>query len=321
MQTLKNNENKALEQLVSLNQSQLHKVLYSFLKNKYSTVVSTEDGIYAIGDIPIALVAHMDTVFKSPVKNFYYDIKKNTVWSPEGLGADDRAGIFIILQILKSGMRPSVILTRDEEIGCCGAFGFSQMPCPFKDLKYLIELDRRGSCDCVFYDCVNEEFIDYVESFGFIEDFGSFSDISALCPEWGICGVNLSVGYENEHEKIETLNIGVVFKTIEKVKKMLSQKDIPDFKYKEAPYSMFKSLMPTEDSYFKVKCSKCGRTFSDFESIPAKGLNGKVVFYCPDCAVNKISWCSVCGEAFEVDPTDTTKHICKDCENKIKGAI
>ena len=35
------------------------------------------------------------------------------------------------------------------------------------DLKYIIELDRRGSDDCVFYQCDNHEFDAYVEKFGF----------------------------------------------------------------------------------------------------------------------------------------------------------
>ena len=55
-----------------------------------------------------------------------------------------------------------------------------QVPQPFADMKYIIQLDRRGTSDCVFYNCANEAFIEYVEKFGFIENFGSFSDISEI---------------------------------------------------------------------------------------------------------------------------------------------
>ena len=34
----------------------------------------------------------------------------------------------------------------------------------------MIELDRRGKNDCVFYDCYCPDFIEYVEQFGFEEN-------------------------------------------------------------------------------------------------------------------------------------------------------
>lgn len=114
---LSSNDYKLFEQLVSMTQPQLHKLMGSFLKEKYPKVVVSEDYIIAEGDIPIALVAHMDTVFKFPVYDLYYDAKKNVAFSPDGLGADDRAGVFAILQIIKAGLRPSIILTTDEEKG------------------------------------------------------------------------------------------------------------------------------------------------------------------------------------------------------------
>ena len=196
-----------------------------YLKAKYDNVIVTKDYIIAIGNIPIALIAHMDTVFKIPVSDLYYDQKKGVLWSPEGLGADDRAGIFAIIKILQDGLRPSVILTTGEEDGGVGACAICDKypECPIPGLKYLIQLDRHGSNDCVFYDCYCPEFVDYVESFGFCERWGSFTDISFLMPEWQIVGVNLSIGYEDEHSRTEILNIGPLFDTIRKVKNMLTE--------------------------------------------------------------------------------------------------
>ena len=94
---------KLFESLVKLPQKSLKKVLSSSLRRNYKKVVETPEYIYAVGDIPIALVAHMDTVFKSPPRNIYFDTDKGVIWSPEGLGADDRAGVFAILNILKKG--------------------------------------------------------------------------------------------------------------------------------------------------------------------------------------------------------------------------
>ena len=219
MRILNKQELTLFENIVGVSQESLRAVLYKFLKQYYTNVVYDEDFLIAHGTIPIALVAHMDTVFKSPASEVFYDRKKNVMWSPTGLGADDRAGIYAIIQIIKHGYRPHIIFTTDEEIGCVGASELSYLPCPFEDLRYIIQLDRRNANDCVFYDCDNPEFEKYVESFGFVTAFGSFSDISELCPRWGMAGVNLSIGYRDEHSVSEILFVGQMLDTISKVEK------------------------------------------------------------------------------------------------------
>ena len=320
MRGLKAKEYETLEQLFKMKQGSLLKTMSYFLQSKYKTVKTTADYIYAIGDIPIALVAHMDTVFPKPVSELYYDTRKNVMWSPQGLGADDRAGIYAIIQILCStNLRPHIIFTTDEERGGIGASVLAQENCPFPRLKYMIELDRQGKNDCVFYSCDNDDFVAYIESFGFIEDFGSFSDISILGPAWQVCSTNLSVGYENEHTYIETLNISALLNTIEKVKKMLQEESIPDFKYIEFSLStkrwfqdLYSSNGAAGDNDFYVHCKKCKGLFSGYEVFPVKGLDGKTCFYCPDCIVENIEWCDNCGEPFEIDPNNPKK-ICNDC--------
>lgn len=312
MRVLSDSDYRLFERLVSLSQKEMQKAMSQYLKSKYEKVIFTKDYLVAIGDIPIALVAHMDTVFKTPVSDLYYDQRKGVLWSPDGLGADDRAGIFAILKILQDGYRPSVIFTTDEEQGGLGASALASVtPCPIPNLKYMIQLDRRGSNDCVFYDCYCPEFVDYVESFGFCEKWGSFSDISFLMPEWEICGVNLSVGYEDEHSYTEILNVGPLYDTIKKVKKMLSEENIPDFKYDELD-AVYSSLWMKGDIYGQY-CSKCKKLFSEYELFPVKGLDGKRKFYCPDCIVGNVDWCEVCQEAYEITDPAESKQICKEC--------
>ena len=191
------NDYQLFRALAELTQEQLRNLLFAHLKRKYKKIIATEDYIYAVGDVPIGLLAHMDTVFKAPPEEIYYDTRQNVIWSPQGLGADDRAGVFAILKILQqTKLRPSIIFTTNEEVGGLGAFQLAdEVKKPVSDLKFLIQLDRRGSDDCVFYDCDNREFVNFIESYGFKENFGSFTDISILCPIWGIAGVNLSIGY------------------------------------------------------------------------------------------------------------------------------
>lgn len=302
---------KLFEKLVSINQGQIKQVMEHYVRFIFGkeNCIITKKYVVGIGTIPIALVAHMDTVFDLPVKDLYYDQKKGVLWSPDGLGADDRAGVFAIIKILQSGFRPSVIFTTDEEKGGEGACELGQIPCPIPNLKYMIELDRQGVDDCVFYDCYNPQFMDYVESFGFQERQGSFSDISFLMSDWNICGVNLSIGYIDEHTYSETLHLKPMLETIKKVEKMLSEEEIPDFKYAELNYKKY--LMGNTTKDFERHCEECGEILYEYELFPVK-YKKEAIYLCPDCVSQKVSWCTKCGEPFYTD--DLKKEICDDCK-------
>lgn len=320
MRLLKEKDFKTFEQLCSLTQAATKKTMSSYLHTKYKKVTETKDYICAEGNIPIALVAHMDTVFSyRDNKEVYYDRQKNVIWSPDGLGADDRAGIFAIIQILKAGLRPHIILTTDEEKGALGAEKLAQTECPFADLRYIIQLDRRGAIDCVFYSCNNEQFVEHVESFGFAEAIGSFSDISVICPAWKIAGVNLSIGYRDEHSTSEILFVGHMLNTIDKVICMLTQKEIPSFEYIpfEFEYSnsyWYRNWIGGYKSNSDDKhCYVCGKEFLPEELIPVKDEKGINNYYCIDCVgAETVQWCSCCGDAYEVSDTNKSG-LCEDC--------
>lgn len=345
MKTLNQQELKSIEQFFQLKQPQLMKAMKHYLSMKYENVIVTKEYLIAVGEIPVALVAHLDTVFKEPPHDIFYDRVKNVMWSPDGLGADDRAGVYAIVQILKSGLRPTVIFTTDEELGCLGAEALAeQVKTPYTDLKYIIELDRRGSNDCVFYSCNNPEFDAYVESFGFVTNFGSFSDISAICPAWKIAGVNLSIGYYDEHSISETLYIGQMYDTIRKVKHMLEAAgDAPKFEYIEdfSYKKWFTKVSKDEDDYWgwdpsygisredwasfmepQSKCNKCGQWDYDYNLFPVKDQNNKTAFFCCDCLpqVEGLLWCSICGEPFiDTELPEDAEKLCKDCRGKVNG--
>ena len=315
MRILSDGNLKLFEQIVKMNEVSLLKTMNTYLKRFYNKVTYTKDYVYAIGDIPITLVAHVDTVFKERPEDVFYDRVKNVLWSPQGLGADDRAGVFAIINIVKSGLRPHIIFTTGEEMGGLGARVLTyKEPKPFAEMKYIIQLDRQGKDDCIFYECDNIKFIEYIESFGFHEEYGSFSDISELCPTWKIAGVNLSIGYKNEHSFIEILYIDYFLSTVEKVKKMLKDvNNINSFEYIPALYSL-SSLNPTS----LYKCKNCGKIFTEYELFLVKGIDGKNVYYCPDCIYGNVNWCDSCGKAYEIDfREDTTIKKCKDCRDII----
>lgn len=296
MKRLPDKDLKMLEHLFSLSEKDLLIAMTRFLKKKYEQVELTADYVYAVGDIPIALVAHLDTVFAHPAMEVYYDREKGIMWSPDGLGADDRAGVFSIIKIIQSGLRPSIIFTTKEEVGGLGALALSKIPCPFEGLKYMIELDRRGTNDCVFYDCYNPDFINYIEQFDFYEQWGTFSDICYLMPGWQICGVNLSVGYNNEHTRSETLYVPALLNTIEKVKRMLNEKDIPDFEYRELDYTSVHIKKYLGDTYAQCEC--CNVYHFDSNIFPVRVGLTEVQLLCLDCVDKKANWCEECGEPY-----------------------
>lgn len=225
--------------LLKLSEAELQEVLYKLLVKMYGkeNVVYTKDYVFAKGKIPICLVAHTDTVHKElPV-----DILHNhrMLWSPQGIGGDCRAGCYALLKIAEKGFRPHLLFTAQEEVGCLGAKKFVEDYQEFDgDLKYFIEIDRRGSKDCVFYNCDNKKFEEYVKTFGFETAKGSCSDISKLAPHFKVSAVNLSAGYFSEHTKNEYIRFDYLLNTIKKVISMLKDEpNVEKFEYIAKTYS------------------------------------------------------------------------------------
>ena len=223
--------------LLRLSPDRLKEVLFWYLKRKGMSPVNEDGYIYAEGDIPILLVAHMDTVFDEPPKFLSYFAENDMLYNPVGgLGGDDRCGVYAILKLLEK-YKPHILFTEDEEIGAIGARKAAKnLPKP--DVKYMIEFDRSGSNDCVFYTCGNQNFKDYVETFGFKTAIGSFTDIKVLGEAWDIAAVNLSSGYYNEHTENEYVVFSELQKTIDRADRMIRDlKNVLPFDYQTKRYT------------------------------------------------------------------------------------
>lgn len=228
-----------LKELCRMTQKEMKSFLKKELEKRYAVVIDDDGFLYARGTMNVCLTSHMDTVYKEPPKAFIYNTQEDKLWSPQGIGGDDRCGIYMILKLLDKGFRPSIIFCEDEEIGCVGSRKFTK----HKDLceevgndcHYIIELDRRNSHDAVFYDCANEDFIEWViENSGYTEAMGSVSDISYLCSETGIAGVNFSCGYYNEHRGMEEYVIlHELENTLNMVEKLIQVETNEKFEYIE----------------------------------------------------------------------------------------
>ena len=274
------NDLKLFKELCKMNKKKLQFFLFNALKEYgYRNIINTNTFLFAEGDLPICLCAHMDTVFKQTPYTFYYDEKETVVWSPSGMGADDRAGILIILKLLRDGYRPSIVFTDLEEVGGQGAEDLVSKygDCPFEGCKALIQLDRRGYNDSVYYNCNNEDFEKLINSYGFKTNWGTFSDISILAPIWEIAGVNLSVGYDNEHTTSEILHLSALNNTYFNVKKMLNDC---------VEWNSFAYIAQTKNSYGNFffdndnRCVCCGNALQNYYIYH---YDNEVFKVCPSC--------------------------------------
>lgn len=232
-----------LKEIIKMTQPELFQTL---VKNYQGNCIYKKGSFLLVqGNAPIMLVAHLDTVHKEPVRTICTSEDRNIVMSPQGIGGDDRCGVYALVSIYaKVNKRPWLLFTCDEEIGCVGASTFcelyqkQQLP-DLGFLKYIIEIDRKGSTDAVYYDCDNPEFEQYITGKGYKTAMGSFSDISYIAPTIGVAAVNLSSGYYNAHTQYEFINLAHLERTISKVTEMVEEstsETVPQFKYMEADF-------------------------------------------------------------------------------------
>lgn len=224
------------ETILRLPQMELKKTLKAELKSRGYPITDKPGYLYAEGTIPVLLVAHMDTVHRQPVEQICYSADGAVAMSPQGIGGDDRCGVWMILQILRT-TNCHVLFCEDEEVGCIGAKKFtggSLRP----QVNYIVELDRRGNNDAVFYRCDNPEFEDFVTSFGFETAGGSCSDISYIAPYLETAAVNISCEYYCEHQRHEYIHLEEIELNADRVAQMVTQQT-EHFEYMEQQDSFF----------------------------------------------------------------------------------
>mgnify|MGYP004467113371 CR=1 FL=1 len=212
----------AFEQIFQLSQERLKQALETELIENGYAVRKQRGFLYAEGTVPVLLVAHLDTVHRAQPETICYSADGTVMMSPQGIGGDDRAGVYMILRLIQS-CHCHVLFCEDEETGGHGARAFTKSGIK-PDVNYIVELDRMGSNDAVFYNCMNEQFEQHICSFGFQTAFGSFSDISILAPKLNLAAVNLSTGYYNAHRENEIVHLDEVEKLIGRVEKLLQAK-------------------------------------------------------------------------------------------------
>jgi len=176
-----------------------------------------------IGDKPTTLfAAHLDTVDDDNpnAKAFATNDSGRLILTSDHvcLGADDGAGIWLILEMIDAGVPGKYMLFQNEEIGQLGAKAAAERPEDFEGIERMVCFDRMGTQDVITHQaggrCCSELFalelaaalnrqgqrlLYQPSDRGIVCDSAEFVHIIPEC-------TNLSVGYRAQHTHDESLD-------------------------------------------------------------------------------------------------------------------
>ena len=192
------------------------------LKNEVLQIESDDIGnlfiTKGIADTYPCLAAHLDEIHAPCEREVVVDgdvvYTVDRLWNRVGCGADDKNGLWVILNLLKTEPLLKVVLFVQEErtgdiAGCRGARACDLSI--FDNAKYILEIDRKGSTDVVHVgkgdtflcdaDFIPEEIL---TKYGYEMVRGGKTDVVELKMrglEIPVC--NISCGYYNAHKNSE----------------------------------------------------------------------------------------------------------------------
>lgn len=211
---------KLLKQLYEIySPSRKEDKMMAFLKDEClkagAKVVEDAGNLYAIkgeADTYPCVVAHTDQVQSAACRAFQ---AKDIVFglsldgrSFEGLGADDKNGIWIALKCLQSFDAMKVAFFREEETGCQGSA--KATVAFFDNCRFVIQCDRKGGKDFInrigSMQICSDRFVKdaKIKDFGFKTESGMMTDVQKL-RNLGVkvsC-CNISCGYYEPHTNRE----------------------------------------------------------------------------------------------------------------------
>jgi len=171
---------------------------------------------YSQGESRTLFSCHTDTVHNGVGKQtVYIDPQTGTAFGTgnDVLGADDGAGVYVMLRLIDAGVPGYYIFHREEEIGGNGSRWIADNV-DLSDFDRAIAFDRAGTRSVIthqgFTRCCSDEFaLELAVALGgefMPDDTGTFTDTAnydQVIPE---C-TNISVGYKFAHSKKEELDV------------------------------------------------------------------------------------------------------------------
>jgi hypothetical protein len=208
------------------------KAVYNFLPEDF--IKDKYDNLYwIIGKSDTLFCAHLDTVDRTDRSQDVTHVIEGDMVKTDGkttLGADDKAGVAIMLYMIEKQIPGFYLFTVGEEKGCIGSSKLSaslqtKMNDKYKGIKKIVAFDRAGYNSIITHQmeqrCCSDEFayalieefnksgLKYtVDTGGYYCDSAEFADIIPEC-------TNISVGYFDQHSFIERQDLAFLEKLAE----------------------------------------------------------------------------------------------------------
>ena len=160
------------------------------------------------------VVAHLDQVQKDRSQDFRAIETEDVIFGfskssnrMEGLGADDKNGVWVALKCLEEFDVIKVAFFVGEEVGCIGS-GRAELEF-FKDCRFIVQADRKGASDIITSisgRICSADFERDVDAalFGYTPTSGLITDVLELSERGvGLSCINLSCGYYQPHTNEE----------------------------------------------------------------------------------------------------------------------
>lgn len=202
-----------------------------------------------VGKHPTVMFScHTDTVHhKTGTQKVWIDETRQEVFSGSGdcLGADDAAGMWLMIQLIKAGKRGLYVFHRGEECGGIGSdYIHDHTPELLEGIKYCIAFDRKGYEDVITHQasgrCCSDEFAKaFAGALGYgykPSDRGLFTDSANYIDIIPEC-TNISVGYFDEHTAGEMQDYGFLVMLAKKLKS-INFETLPVVREAHDPYEM-----------------------------------------------------------------------------------
>lgn len=173
---------------------------------------------FQIGHSKTIFACHLDTACKAQVEvNHVFDLQWIRTDGTTILGADDKAGVTILLWMIHHNIPGTYYFFIGEEVGCIGSGAAAKRKTFFERYDRIISFDRRGNHSIITHQSsqrtCSDKFANALASqlnrhgmnlrpdnTGVYTDSAEFTDVISEC-------TNISVGYQREHTHQEAQDI------------------------------------------------------------------------------------------------------------------
>jgi hypothetical protein len=158
------------------------------------------------------------------------------------LGADDGAGVWLMLCMIASGVPGTYMFHRGEECGGIGSRGIArEYGSMLAEYKYAVAFDRKGTTDVITHQamgrCCSDKFAqalcDLLDMGHMPDPTGIFTDTANYVNEIPECS-NISIGYEGAHSYSESLDLTYLYALAERMIEVFA--DAPELPVVRDPF-------------------------------------------------------------------------------------